>query len=85
MHLMAGQIEINNIKLNSKIRLIPLGDADYNIVLCLNNDNMLKESYDPNKFNIKNFIKELKTCKSFDDVKRTFKRYAVEAIAIGSA
>ena len=49
-------IEINNIKLKSKIRLIPLGDAGYNIVLCLNNDNMLKESYDPNKFSIKNFI-----------------------------
>lgn len=77
-------IEINNIKLNSKIRLIPLGDAGYNIVLCLNNDNMLKESYDPNKFSIKNFIKELKTCKSFDDVKRTFKRYAVEAVTIGT-
>ena len=26
-------IEINNIKLNSKIRLIPLGDSGYNIVL----------------------------------------------------
>jgi len=77
-------IEINNIKLNSKIRLIPLGDSGYNIVLCLNNDNMLKESYDPNKFSIKNFIKELKTCKSFDDVKRTFKRYAVEAMTIGT-
>ena len=77
-------IEINNIKLNSKIRLIPLGDAGYNIVLCLNNDNMLKESYDPNKFSIKNFIKELKTCKSFDDIKRTFNRYAVEAVAIGT-
>ena len=77
-------IEINNIKLNSKIRLIPLGDAGYNIVLCLNNDNMLKESYDPSKFSIKNFIKELKTCKSFDDVKRTFKRYAVEAVTIGT-
>lgn len=77
-------IEINNIKLNSKIRLIPLGDAGYNMVLCLNNDNMLKESYDPNKFSIKNFIKELKTCKSFDDVKRTFKRYAIEAMAIGT-
>ena len=77
-------IEINNIKLKSKIRLIPLGDAGYNIVLCLNNDNMLKESYDPNKFSIKNFIKELKTCKSFDDIKRTFNRYAVEAVAIGT-
>ena len=77
-------IEINNIKLNSKIRLIPLGDAGYNIVLCVNNVNILKESYDSNKFSIKNFIKELKTCKSFDDVKRTFKRYAVEAIAIGT-
>ena len=77
-------IEINNIKLNSKIRLIPLGDAGYNIVLCLNNHNMLKESYDSNKFSIKNFIKELKTCKSFDDIKRTFNRYAVEAVAIGT-
>ena len=77
-------IEINNIKLKSKIRLIPLSDAGYNIVLCLNNDNMLKESYDPNKFSIKNFIKELKTCKSFDDIKRTFNRYAVEAVAIGT-
>lgn len=77
-------IEINNIKLNSKIRLIPLGDAGYNIVLCLNNDNMLKESYDLSKFSIKNFIKELKTCKSFNDVKRTFKRYAVEAVTIGT-
>ena len=77
-------IEINNIKLNSKIRLIPLSDAGYNIVLCLNNHNMLKESYDPNQFSIKNFIKELKTCKSFDDVKRTFKRYAVEAATIGT-
>ena len=77
-------IEINNIKLNSKIRLIPLGNSGYNIVLCLNNDNMLKESYDPNKFSIKNFIKELKTCKSFDDIKKTFKRYAVEAMTIGT-
>ena len=77
-------IEINNIKLNSKIRLIPLSDAGYNIVLCLNNDNMLKESYDQNKFSMKNFIKELKTCKSFDDIKRTFNRYAVEAMAIGT-
>ena len=77
-------IEINNIKLNSKIRLIPLGDAGYNIVLCLNSDNMLKESYDSSKFSIKNFIKELKTCKSFNDVKRTFKRYAVEAVTIGT-
>lgn len=77
-------IKINNIKLKSKIRLIPLGDTGYNIVLCLNNDNMLKESYDPNKFSIKNFIKELKTCKSFDDIKRTFNRYAVEAVAIGT-
>ena len=76
-------IEINNIKLTSKIRVIS-ANYGYNIVLCLNNDNMLKESYDPNKFSIKNFIKELKTCKSFDDVKRTFKRYAVEAIAIGT-
>jgi hypothetical protein len=77
-------IEINNIKLNSKIRVISTNNYGYNIVLCLNNDNMLKESYDPNKFSIKNFIKELKTCKSFVDVKRTFKRYAVEAIAIGT-
>ena len=77
-------IEINNIKLNSKIRLIPLGDAGYNIVLCLNKDNMLKESYDPNKFSIKNFVEELKTCKSFDEVKRTFKRYAIEAVTIGT-
>lgn len=76
-------IEINNIKLNSKIRVIS-ADYGYNIVLCLNNSNMIKESQDPNKFSIKNFIKELKTCRSFEDVKRTFKRYAVEAIAIGS-
>jgi hypothetical protein len=77
-------IEINNINLNSKIKVISTNNYGYNIVLCLNNDNMLKESYDPNKFSIKNFIKELKTCKSFDDIKRTFKRYAVEAIAIGT-
>lgn len=77
-------IEINNIKLNSKIRLIPLGDAGYNVVLCLNNDNMIKESYDPNKFNIKLFVKELKNCNSFEDIKRTFKKYAVEAVTIGT-
>ena len=50
-------IEINNLKLNSKIRLIPLDDAGYNIVLSLNNDNMLKESYDPNQFSIKTLLK----------------------------
>lgn len=80
-------IEINNLKLKSKIRLIPNDGYGYHIVLCLKHDTRVVESLHlneaNNKFSIKSFIRELKQCKSFDDIKRTFKDYAVEATSIG--
>lgn len=77
-------IEINNIKLNGKIRFISANDSGYNVTLCISNDPRILESNQSNKFSIKSFIQELKQCKSFEDIKHVFKKYAVEAITIGT-
>lgn len=78
-------IEINNIKINAKIRLIPTRKYGYNVVLEMKND-FIFESYEDeySKFSIHSFIKELRKCKSFEDIKRAFKKYAVEATTIGT-
>lgn len=76
-------IEINNIKIKGKIRLIPNeGGKGYHIVLDLSKAPLLNESNNYDKFSIKNFIKDLKTCNTFEDVKRTVKNYAVESTVI---
>lgn len=68
-------IKVNNIKINGKIQLIPNNEYGYHMVLLLNNNNsMLYEAYD--NFNIQAFINKLKQCKTFDNIKQLFKKYA---------
>lgn len=74
-------IRIGDLNLDGRIRLIPTREYGYHIALQIKKDEILESE---NKFSIKSFIKELKQCETFEDVKHTFKKYAVEAITIGT-
>ena len=79
-------ITISNLKVTGQINAIPKNEHEYNIVLCLELDKRVLESIRPlnESLDFKQFVKDLKQCKSFSDIKNTVKKYYKEGVVLGT-
>lgn len=79
-------IQTNDEKIGGWIRFVEQEHETYKVILCLfkNNDRIVESLNESIDFHFKDFLKELKQCNSFDEIKITVKKYAKEGILIGT-